>query len=277
MAGNLKRVPFPADHGAHDDREWLTVKFLHRGSYCADRDSAWIRQFPKREPTWGACRFTFDPEERIYDWLVVYHDLPRPGGNTPGPTMEKLACSRNNTMHVTYEPSSITTYGHAYLRQYGHVLTSQEPSCIRHPGMIHSQPGCPWFYGKSTGGGKHLDLDELAAMTAPEKTKLLSTVCSTKRQKHTAHGLRYGFTQRLKKTLPEMEVFGLGVRPIEDKAEALDCYKYHLAIENHRASLDSFPIRSSFRCIPGPDRRSSPGASICLPTSGRSIQWGIPT
>tara|TARA_B100001123_G_scaffold410908_1_gene506559 strand:+ start:220 stop:1290 length:1071 start_codon:yes stop_codon:yes gene_type:complete len=220
---------------AHDDKEWLTVKFMHRGSYSSESDSAWIRQFPKREPTWGTCRFTFDPEARNYDWLVVYHDLPPTRGETPEATVEELACPRENTMHVTYEPSSITTYGHAYLLQYKHLLTSQEPNCIRHPGMIHSQPGFPWFYGRSTGGGEHVGYDELVAMSVPRKEKLFSTVCSTKRQKHTAHRLRHAFTERLKKEFPKLETFGLGVRPIEDKAEALTDYKYHFAMENHFA------------------------------------------
>lgn len=30
-----------------------------------------------------------------------------------------------------------------------------------------------------------------------------------------------------------MDVFGHGVRPMDDKAEALDSYRYHIAIENH--------------------------------------------
>jgi hypothetical protein len=30
-----------------------------------------------------------------------------------------------------------------------------------------------------------------------------------------------------------MDVFGHGVRPIKDKSEAVDAYRYHLAIENH--------------------------------------------
>jgi hypothetical protein len=210
----------------------FTVKFMHRGSYAANHESSWIRQFPGQDSVWGSCRFIFDPDAREYDWLAVYHDLPPTRGDGK-PSIEELACSPANTMHVTYEPSSITTYGHAYLLQYGHVLTSQEPSCIRHPNRIYSQPGFPWFYGRSTSGGKHLDLDDLTAMSPPKKEKSFSTVCSTKQQKHTAHKLRHEFTHRIKKALPELDIFGHDVSPIDDKAEALGAYKYHLAIENH--------------------------------------------
>jgi hypothetical protein len=213
----------------------LLVKFMHRGSYSDAANTTWLRQFPGNEPTWGKCRFTFDPEARAYDWFVVYHDLPpqRPGQHAP--TIEKLACHPENTLHVNYEPSNVTTYGHHYLQQYGHVLTSHEPSCVRHPNRIYSQSGLPWFYGRSTSGGKLLAYDDIHTLEPPTKTKQISTVCSTKQQKHTAHQLRFHFTRRLKQVIPEMEIFGRGVQPIDDKAEALNPYRFHLAIENHFA------------------------------------------
>jgi len=45
--------------------------------------------------------------------------------------------------------------------------------------------------------------------------------------------MRYDFTQALKTRLPFMEIYGHGVRPLVDKADALDPFRYHLAIENH--------------------------------------------
>jgi hypothetical protein len=36
----------------------------------------------------------------------------------------------------------------------------------------------------------------------------------------------------LKERIPEMELFGRGIRPVDDKADALDPFRYHLAIEN---------------------------------------------
>ena len=69
----------------------------------------------------------------------------------------------------------------------------------------------------------------------PVKTGLISTVCSSKQQAHTLHARRYNFTQRLQSELPELEIFGHGVRFIEKKSEALDPYKFHLIVENHIA------------------------------------------
>ena len=66
-----------------------------------------------------------------------------------------------------------------------------------------------------------------------EKSKLISTVCSDKKDnKHTHHRARFDFTAWLEKKLPELDRYGRGVRYINDKAEVLDPYRYHVAIEN---------------------------------------------
>jgi hypothetical protein len=46
------------------------------------------------------------------------------------------------------------------------------------------------------------------------------------------HRARFEFTERLVKELPEIDRFGKGVRYLNDKAEVLDSYRYHVAIEN---------------------------------------------
>jgi len=195
--------------------------------------SHWLRQFPGGVPVWGECAFTFDPDARDYDWLVVYDDLPPVAGERFSDRVEVLACPPGNTLLITTEPSSIKTYGSAYTAQFGHVLTSQESAFLRHPGRICANPAFQWFFGK---GSNHLvPFDALAAAKPPDKPHLVSTVCSVKRQRHTLHRRRYDFTQALKAALPEMDIFGRGVRPIDDKAEALLPYRFHVTIENQVA------------------------------------------
>lgn len=207
----------------------IRVKFLARGG----ADYPWTRQLPEEGTGWGRCAFLFDPAERNYDWLVVYDELPARPGERFSTAEEVLACPREQTLLVTTEPSSIRIYGTGYLGQYGHVITSQEPALIRHPGALFTQPGLRWYYG--IGGVQPRTYDTLHAEGIPAKTRLFSTVCSSKRQRHTLHNLRYDFTQRLRRDIPELDVFGHGVRVMADKAEALDAYRYHLAIENHIA------------------------------------------
>lgn len=197
----------------------LRVKFL--GNYRAD---AWIRQFPQGHPEWGNCVFTFDPEDSRYDWLVVYNDMPSYR------LEEKLACAHPNTLLITTEPSTIKSYGPGYLRQFGYVLTSQESWAIRHPGKVYSQPALQWYYGLGTKRMK--TYDEMLSCPPTDKIKLIATVCSNKQQNHTLHNRRYGFTQELNAVMPELDIFGHGVVEIDDKAQALDAYRYHVAIEN---------------------------------------------
>jgi hypothetical protein len=175
----------------------------------------------------GDVQFLFHPDCDDYDWLVVYEDMPSTKGERFTLFREKLACPRGNTLFLTVEPSTIKVYGTAFLAQFGHVLTSQEPWAFKHPSVIRKQCGLVWFYGKT--------FAEAAADFPQKKTHAISTVCSSKQQKHTLHSLRYTFTENLKQVMPELEVFGHGHRFIQSKVEALDPFKYHLAVENHHA------------------------------------------
>lgn len=208
----------------------LRVKFMHRGLNDPNLLKILLRQFPNSSPQWGNCLFDFDQTSREYDWLVVYHDLPKADGLF---TEEKLLCPSEKTILVTGEPSTITVFGKDYLHQFGHILTFQEPWAMKHPNVMFHHPGLTWFYGLPKDNKKVITWDELAATPPPDKTHLLSTVCSSRTGKVTNHSARVDFTWKLKKDIPEMDIFGHGVNPMNDKAEALDSYQFHIAVENH--------------------------------------------
>lgn len=202
----------------------IRVKMLSKGGANFPMDRV-LGRFPNKDGVWGRCRFLYDLEARDYDWLVVYDDLTcRPGERT-STRVEELACSSKHTMLVTSEPSSVKIYAPSFTSQFETVLTSQEPWALQHRNAVYSQCGLVWFYS----------CDYASVRDNPPLQKIgdLATVCSSKQQRHTLHHLRYTFTQRLREAIPEMDVFGRGVRPIDDKRESLDPYRYHLAIENH--------------------------------------------
>ncbi|MGV0820369.1 glycosyltransferase family 10 domain-containing protein [Martelella sp. AMO21009] len=206
------------------------VKFLSRSPPDLPGNPRFARQLPTG---WAARKdldFIFDIEARNYDWLVVYDDLPR----FVGMNEEPLACPPENTVLITSEPSGVKVYGRSFVRQFGHVLTSQEPVALRHPDRIWHQAGLIWYYGMDEDHHRYLPVDKIINRV-PEKTETIATVCSSKRQSHTLHRLRYDFTEYAAKHLPELQVFGHGRRPMDDKAEAIDRFRYHLAIENHVA------------------------------------------
>lgn len=130
-----------------------------------------IRRFGRQLPASGRlknCRFVFDSAIEDYDWLVVYHDIYHQHGAGTG--MERLRCSRANTILITAEPSTITVYGTDYLRQYGTVITSQEPWVIKHPEAVFTQPGLLWYYGMPFGEGVTRSYDDLRASSPPSRT-----------------------------------------------------------------------------------------------------------
>jgi hypothetical protein len=205
----------------------LRVKVLSRVG-----EQEWLRYFPGPEPVWGGCRFLFSPEARSYDWLVVYNDLPPRAGERFSRSEEILACPRDNSLLVTHEPASVKIYGTAFTRQFGHVLTSQTEQELPHPHRIYSQPALRWYYG--TGGDRLRSWREMRA-GAPVKSRLIATVSAAKQHQTRVHERRVQFIRALKNALPELDIYGRGVRPMADKAEAIDAYHYHLAIENHFA------------------------------------------
>jgi hypothetical protein len=204
----------------------LRVKFLSKAA-SVNPTNKLSRHLPNGEFQLGEIEWIFQQDSPQYDWLVVYDDLPSLHGERNTLWEEKLSCPRENTLLITAEPSTIKVYGKAFLAQFGHVLTSQEPWAIPHPNPIFAQCGLLWFYGKSH--------QQASADFPAQKSFSFSTVCSSKQQHHTLHSLRHEFTRRLKNEIPELEVFGHGHRFIQSKVEALDLFRYHLAIENHHA------------------------------------------
>jgi len=204
----------------------IRVKLLSRISAAH-----WLHQLPHGLPRWGRCEFLFDRDADDYDWLVVYDDIPPAGSQSRHHSSETLACAAGNSTLVTTEPSSIKTYGDDFTRQFGVVLTSQEAWALPHPQRIYSQPALHWFYG--VGAAHIVPFDDMASNPPTGKTDDLSMVFSPKSMRHTLHWQRHKFMCHLMDSMPEMAVFGRGAKPLDDKAQALDPFRYHVAVENH--------------------------------------------
>ena len=161
-------------------------------------------------------RFVYDPDCSEYDWLVVYDEMPK--------AIEELRCLRERTILCTWEPTSIKSYSKAYTRQFGYLLTNRPPEAEKHPNYRLGRGYFVWFV-------HHFPLRLGAA--AERKTKLLSAVCSAKQMKHTKHHSRFRLVETLAREIPGMDWFGKGLRPLDRKEDALDSYRYHVAVENH--------------------------------------------
>jgi hypothetical protein len=207
----------------------IRIKFVSKTQPDAI-DALWRPLLPSGSDRIGNCVFTFNADASDYDVLVAYEDLPPLSGEKKIDRKEQLACAPINTLLLTTEPASIRLDGPHYLRQFGHVWTAKHPSLVRHPRQIRETPPLRFFYGRNMVGGAHLALPE----QTPEKVMSLSAMSSTKAMAHTVHAQRLSFMLALKDRLgDDLHLFGRGIQPVDDKAEAMAPYRFHVAIENH--------------------------------------------
>lgn len=204
----------------------IRVKFMAR-----PEERIWRHQLPDEAPVWGLCEFIFDADETEYDWLVVYDDLPPAQGERRSMRIETLACNSDKTILITSEPSSIKSYFTDFTDQFGAVLTSQPEWALPHPNRLYQQPALQWFYG--VGSDSEINFSELQNSLASEKLQMVSIVGSSKQQTHTLHALRFQFISALKERCNALKVFGREDIPMDDKAEAVRAFRFHVAVENH--------------------------------------------
>lgn len=201
-----------------------TVKFAKKSAHLS-----YGKQIPQNgKYIWGNCRFTFDLSEQQYDWFVAVDKIPT----------QKLMCSADHTILVTTEPSSISYYGEQFVKQFAYLITNQDKKSLPHANAIRTQPGSPWFYGKS--------YDEIAKEGPPPKNRLLSAIGTEKQEKHTLHKLRFDFIKKIADELEDVDLlyskeelsekfktlYGNKAKYVPGKFAMIDDYKYHLAIGN---------------------------------------------
>jgi hypothetical protein len=173
-----------------------------------------------------------EPEHADYVLAVADGNIPRLKCDVP----------RERRILVLMENPSIWTPSPEYLEWFGVVLTPTEFSHPQQVRLILTQPAVNWFYGlhfRTDRGLSHepilnnyLQLNDLAEMPVPAKSKLLSCIVSNKNCT-TGHLWRIEIALALKAYFGDaIDMFGFGWNPIADKREAIDPYLYTIAIEN---------------------------------------------
>ena len=169
--------------------------------------------------------FTQDPACDRYDWLVVFDEPPQVDKGTYRDGTEVLACPRERTILLTWEPVSIKNYCTAYTRQFGHLLTNRPPTAENHPHYHLGRGYFPWYTGRT--------YEEEKAFAAPPKTQVVSAICSSKAMKWTQHFNRIQLLKKLVAEVPGAVWYGHGVHEFARKCDAMDTFKYHVVLENH--------------------------------------------
>lgn len=183
------------------------------------------RQTPGSNSQWGPYLFCGDQPADDYHFWVLYDRFSQ---------TQKGHCARANTVFITAEPPSLAHYSEPFVAQFGTIVTCHR--YIQGPNVIYSQQALPWNIGMA---GYHADqpsvvnfnYDQLKSATF-KKDKLISVISSARRGT-SGHALRYDFVQRLRQRLGDrVDIFGAGIRDIQDKWDGIAPYKYHIAIEN---------------------------------------------
>ncbi|MBC6443975.1 MAG: hypothetical protein GDA50_00875 [Alphaproteobacteria bacterium GM202ARS2] len=189
---------------------------------------AWHRQTPNDDYIWGSTHFSFNNEKGC-SWLCVFGEPPE-DWRTIIPHPRRIA--------IIAEPPSIETYVGGYLNQFGIVISPYKKP-LSYRGQWHrSPPYISWYYGlkrsnpekKSTPPYK-----KWSAIKAPKKkTKRISVVCSGKTLNR-FQAQRQRFVVALQQALgTQIDIYGKNDNPIADKADAIDPYRYHIALENNQ-------------------------------------------
>ena len=190
----------------------------------------WFRQTEKGEGICHGVRFLLnDDPAREAEWLVVF-DSP------PDDLVTHIPCERR--ILVITEPPEVKPYPPRYLHQFGTILTPFSLPGAK-DGTLRIEGAClNWHYGVRTVSGswktKLASLESIQQMPVPSKNKLLSVICSTKTYTK-AQRNRIQFVESLVRHFGSaVDVFGRGRNPIDDKADAIAAYKYHIVLENNR-------------------------------------------
>ncbi len=186
------------------------------------------RQTPSERLQWGNSSFEINSSNKNFDFLVVY-DEPLKTINTKLPKSRRIL--------FLSEPSSIKKYTHEYLSQFGIIFTPEHIRGLRNDEtkQIISQLALPWHYGvkHSSRFKDYLTYDQLLALPAPKKKNEISTIISSKRM-NTHHIQRIETTKLLKERLGnKFHLLGRGYEEIDDKADGIKPYAFHLVCENN--------------------------------------------
>lgn len=172
-----------------------------------------FRQTPQGMGIWKNIKFTTDEIDKP-DYVVVLNYST---------TDVVLTCSPDNIWAVMQEPYIRGVFDwmvekhEVYAKVFTHYVFSEKNKYIR------SYPMLAWHVDKS--------YDELKNIDVPVKTELISWITSNK-EYFPGHQNRMTFLDQVKESDLEIDLFGRGIKFIEDKWDGLAPYKYALAIEN---------------------------------------------
>jgi hypothetical protein len=186
------------------------------------KDETFIRQLPSSLADEGFIFSENNDEDRVWDMLIVYEGLKYP---------KDIKCKQGGLVFISGEPPVSMAYSSFFLNQFDHLITSH--SKIKHKNNHLIQQSLPWHIGISHKSKcVNSDYKDLKNLSLPIKKKKISIISSNKLMMP-GHRQRMKFLTALQaKFKNEIDIFGHGINPIDDKATALLDYQFNICIEN---------------------------------------------
>ena len=158
----------------------------------------------------------------VWDIVIVYEELEKD---------VSVKYKKGGLVFISGEPPMSRVYSNNFLEQFDHLLTAHPK--IKHKNNHLTQQALDWHYGFDFLTGKYnKDFEELKNAKPPIKIKNISIISSNKKMMP-GHRKRFQFLEKLKNDFgDQIDFFGKGINPINDKAVAIDPYRFHICIEN---------------------------------------------
>lgn len=165
-------------------------------------------------------------ENIIWDFVVVFQNLTH--------EFDGIKYRKGGLIFIAGEPECAEPYCRKFLQQFDYAIVPHPHS--NYSPIIHTNPALNWHYGRSYSKGCFkYDFEELnVAPPISDKHKNISMMCSNKTMMP-GHVMRYKFYKLLKEKLEgKIDFFGAGIRLVDDKADILNPYRFHICIENSK-------------------------------------------
>lgn len=189
-------------------------------------DMGVFRQLPNGSNIWGNYQFLVNEQTDEADfWVSTFRAF--------NDKKEQCRVAPENTIFLTQEPDSVYRYSQGFLDQFGLVISCQKK--LKHHNMVKDIPANLWWNGKIIRDKNQIEYSHTYddyLQEVPVKKKLISVISSDKVFTK-GHRERLDFVMRLKEHYgDQLDLFGHGNTPFDDKWEVLAPYKYHICIEN---------------------------------------------
>lgn len=192
----------------------------------------WPHDYKKRTPlgkgVFDGFQFEIDNQCSECDYWVVWGGLKR---------KTTVKCPPENVIYITDEAHAERFFNHKFLQQFPTVFSSRFD--VNHPNVIRIHDVGIWHFNKS--------FDEVATLLPFKKDKTISVVSSDLTWLP-GHKKRFAFVNKLMGHYKnQVEFYGRGINPIENKFNGIAPFKYSVAIEN--SYIENYFTEKIFECF----------------------------